>query len=200
MTQRTASAGTGLPIRQPRTIGPGSPLHRLTDPGWGIEIHATVNGAGFVKWGDFYYGRGPCHAFFPYKVGHLGWILGDFLRTWSLQTRYITWGTDPDAPSPHAPEQYQSSLATSDAPRSTGQQARSTKSPGGTTHHPPGMHVLPHGPPSIQTLAVNWSVSQVAQIARGTSPGYACTPPITPDRPSSHNRHRPPARSTGQPL
>jgi hypothetical protein len=68
-----------------------SSLHILTDPVWVIEIHATVNGASFVKWGDFYYEGGPCHAFFPYKVGHLGRILGDFLRTLSFESEKVTW-------------------------------------------------------------------------------------------------------------
>jgi len=68
-----------------------SSLHILTDPIWVIDIHATVNGASFVKWGGFYYGGGPCHAFFPYKMGHLGRILSDFLRTWSFESEKVTW-------------------------------------------------------------------------------------------------------------
>lgn len=162
MTQRTASAGTGLPIRQPRTIGSGSPLHRLTDPGWGIEIHATVNGAGFVKWGDFYYGGGPCHAFFPYKVGHLGWILSDFLRTWSLQSRYITWGTDHYAPSPGLPPPI-----FPHAPPIRG-------------HLPPSSRTISIAPSYIRRVPVNWSISQVHQIVRRYLPPGIPVPPYRP--------------------
>lgn len=196
-----------------------SSLHILTDPIWVIEIHATVNGAGFVKWGHFYYGGGPCHAFFPYKVGHLGWILSDFLRTWSLQSRYITWGTDHYAPSPglpppmlpHAPPTRghlpPCSRAISIAPSyirrvpvnwSISQVHQITR-----RYLPPGMHVLPLHHPQASPNPHCQLVSKSClsnQIARGTSPGHTCTPLPPPNRPSSHNRHRPPARSTGQPL
>ncbi|KAJ5761704.1 uncharacterized protein N7511_005086 [Penicillium nucicola] len=81
------STGHGSSSRQPRTNGPGSPLHRLTDPIWGIEIHATVNGASFGSWGTLLLGRGPCHPVFPYKVGHFSKTFCVFLRTWSSKSQ-----------------------------------------------------------------------------------------------------------------
>ena len=161
----------GSPNRLPRTIGPGSPLHRLTDPNWVIAIHATVNGARFVKWGDSYYGGGPCHPFFPYKVGHLGRILGDFLRTWSFESRYITWGTGHSAPPsrghhpPCSPEHCQSPAL--HPPTRTGQLVSKSDPPTRGMHvctppSPPAPGLSPPKPiplaqSSEPTSTVNWS-------------------------------------------
>ena len=50
-----------------RTVGPGSPLHRLTDHIWVIKRHATLSGARKCWWGTYLYGGGPCTAFLHTK-------------------------------------------------------------------------------------------------------------------------------------
>ncbi|KAJ5453248.1 hypothetical protein N7530_012969 [Penicillium desertorum] len=74
-TQRSHSCGPSLP--QPRTVGPGSLLHRLTDPIWGVKIQNAVEVARNCSGGQFLYGGGPCTTKTPYKVGHFFEKLGD---------------------------------------------------------------------------------------------------------------------------
>ena len=50
-----------------RTVGPGSPLHRLTDHIWVIKRHATLSGARKCWWGTYLYRGGPCTAFLHTK-------------------------------------------------------------------------------------------------------------------------------------
>jgi hypothetical protein len=51
--QRTAIALASPSILWLRAVGPGSPLHRLTDPGGVEESRATVSGANFCSRGEF---------------------------------------------------------------------------------------------------------------------------------------------------
>ena len=78
-TRRGHSCGPSLP--QPRTVGPGSLLHRLTDPIWGVKMQNAVQVAGNCSGGQFLYGGGPCTAKSPYKVGHFFEKLSDILGT-----------------------------------------------------------------------------------------------------------------------
>jgi hypothetical protein len=82
-TQRSHSCGPSLP--QPRTVGPGSLLHRLTDPIWGVKIQNAVEVAGNCSGGQFLYGGGPCTTKTPYKVGHFFEKLSDIWGTWSFE-------------------------------------------------------------------------------------------------------------------
>ena len=82
-TQRSHSCGPSLP--QPRTVGPGSLLHRLTDPIWGVKMQNAVEVARNCSGGQFLYGGGPCTTKTPYKVGHLFEKLSDILGTWSFE-------------------------------------------------------------------------------------------------------------------
>ena len=151
-----------------------------------IEIHTTVNGASFVKWGDFYYGRGPCHAFFSYKVGHLGRILGDFLRTWSFQSRYITWGTGHFAPPspPHAGTTFY-------------HRPPSPPQPGATSpHRPPAMSIGPRYMPTRPGQLVSKSDPPTRQPVPPPSPPPRGYLPLRPTFLAQSS----PARSTGQPL
>ena len=78
-TRRGHSCGPSLP--QPRTVGPGSLLHRLTDPIWGVKMQNAVEVARNCSGGQFLYGGGPCTAKSPYKVGHFFEKLSDILGT-----------------------------------------------------------------------------------------------------------------------
>jgi hypothetical protein len=82
-TQRSHSCEPSLP--QPRTVGPGSLLHRLTDPIWGVKIQTAVEVARNCSGGQFLYEGGPCTTKTPYKVGHFFERLSDILGTWSFE-------------------------------------------------------------------------------------------------------------------
>jgi hypothetical protein len=78
-TQRSYSHPCSIP--QPRTVGPRSLLHRLTDPIWGVKVQNAVKVARNCCGGRFLYGAGPCTTKTPYKVGHLFEELSDILGT-----------------------------------------------------------------------------------------------------------------------
>jgi hypothetical protein len=78
-TQRSQGHGSSIP--QPRTVGPRSLLHKLTDPIWGVKIQNAVKVARNCCGGQFLYGGGPCTTKTPYKVGHLFEKLSDILGT-----------------------------------------------------------------------------------------------------------------------
>ncbi len=67
-TQRSHSRGPSIP--QPRTVGPGSLLHILTDHIWGGGIQKAVKLARNCCGGQFLYEGGPCTTKSPYKLGH----------------------------------------------------------------------------------------------------------------------------------
>ncbi|KAJ5453279.1 hypothetical protein N7530_012873 [Penicillium desertorum] len=95
-TQRSHSCGPSLP--QPRTVGPGSLLHRLTDPIWGVKIQNAVEVARNCS-GAILYGGGPCTTKTPYKVGHFFEKLGDI---WVLRA-CLRGRAPPKAPGKVAP-------------------------------------------------------------------------------------------------
>ena len=76
-TQRSHYRGPSIP--QPRTIGSGSLLHRLTDHIWGVKMQNAVQVARKCCGGHFLYGGGLCTTISPYKVGHLFRTFGDIL-------------------------------------------------------------------------------------------------------------------------
>jgi hypothetical protein len=88
-TQRTAAALASHKVPWHRTAGPGSPLHRLTDPVWTTNHRATVSGATFCPWGGFLYGDGPCTTLDYGKTGRRGRTLGEFEGTWSFGGRNL---------------------------------------------------------------------------------------------------------------
>lgn len=57
-------------------------LYIPTDPILVIKLHTTVKVARNCSGGQLLYGGGTCTVKSPYKVGHLGQTLSDFLGTW----------------------------------------------------------------------------------------------------------------------
>ncbi|KAJ5741213.1 uncharacterized protein N7511_011558 [Penicillium nucicola] len=191
------STGHGSSSRQPRTNGPGSPLHRLTDPIWGIEIHATVNGASFGSWGTLLLGRGPCHPVFPYKVGHFSKTFCVFLRTWSSKSQRsrADWAMIPPPPGFSVP-----SPAAWLGPRCVDGTGVSPPMLRGTPHvrlRPGGLPKRSHGHPS---QLVSRSTSPGAYPLRAPRlPHLGGSPPSIPQS-STTSPHDPPSRGSSPPT
>jgi hypothetical protein len=65
-------------------------LHILTDHGWVIKRHATVNVSRKCWWGTFYYGGGPCTALLLVIKGPVLGIFSEFLGLSRLKSRKVT--------------------------------------------------------------------------------------------------------------